>query len=64
MGNLLSDTFDEVWNSGVKELNKASWSENKKCKSCALFKDCGGGCYALAYVSQLNYDKRCILHEN
>lgn len=64
MGNLLSDTFDEVWNSGVKELNKASWSENKKCKSCALFKDCGGSCYALAYVSQLNYDKRCILHEN
>lgn len=62
MGNLLNNDFDEVWYSGVEELNHTNWSKNTKCKSCSLYKFCGGGCYALANVSNKDYDMRCSLH--
>ena len=38
MGNLLNNDFDEVWYSGVEELNHTNWSKNTKCKSCSLYK--------------------------
>lgn len=34
------------------------------CKEDELFNDCGGGCYAMAFVSKLEYDKRCMIHAN
>ncbi|WP_231233701.1 SPASM domain-containing protein [Streptococcus equi] len=64
MGNLISDDFETIWYSGVEQLNRRAWSSNDSCKNCKLFNDCGGGCYAMAFVSQLEYDKRCILHAN
>ena len=64
MGNMLTDDFEDIWNSGVDELNVTAWSKNEKCQSCILFEDCGGGCYALAYASGKEYDLRCSLHES
>lgn len=37
---------------------------DSKHKDCKLFNNCGGGCYAMAFVSKLEYDKRCIIHAN
>lgn len=62
MGNLINDDFSDVWYSGVEELNHTNWSKNSKCKSCSLYKYCGGGCYALASLSGKDYDMRCSLH--
>ena len=64
MGNLITDDFESVWNSGVDRLNRTAWSDDIKCKDCKLFNNCGGGCYAMAFVSKLEYDKRCIIHAN
>ncbi|QLB49875.1 radical SAM/SPASM domain-containing protein [Streptococcus sanguinis] len=64
MGNLITEDFEKVWYSGVDKLNRTAWSNDDKCKNCKLFNDCGGGCYAMAFASKLEYDKRCILHEN
>ncbi|HEO6754741.1 TPA: SPASM domain-containing protein [Streptococcus agalactiae] len=64
MGNLLTNDFELVWSSGVDRLNRTTWSNDTKCKNCKLFKDCGGGCYAMAFVSKREYDKRCIIHAN
>lgn len=61
LGNILYENFEKIWNSGVDNLNKLHWSTRKKCLSCSLYKDCGGGCYALAYVSNKDYDMRCTL---
>ena len=59
MRNLLNNDFDEVWSSGVEELKLTNWSKNTNCKSCSLYKFCGGGCYALVNVSNKDYDMRC-----
>ncbi len=58
MGNLITDDFELVWNSSVDRLNEAAGSDDSKCKDYKLFKDCGGGCYAMVFVLKREYDKR------
>ncbi|RBR28915.1 radical SAM/SPASM domain-containing protein [Enterococcus cecorum] len=61
MGNILTDDFDNIWASGVESLERLEWSKRKKCINCSQYKDCGGGCYALAYITNKDYDIRCSL---
>jgi len=61
MGNIFEQKIGDIWESGVDELKKLSWSDNKRCKICINYETCGGGCYANAYVHAQNYDPRCCL---
>lgn len=64
MGNLLKDSFEKVWNTGVDELNKVEWSKNELCIKCQMYPFCGGGCYAQAIVEGKDFDTRCTLHKS
>ncbi|MBD3350147.1 MAG: radical SAM protein [Candidatus Lokiarchaeota archaeon] len=44
VGNILTDSWDEIWNSDLfKSIRKHDFVE-EKCKKCELLEICGGGC--------------------
>lgn len=63
MGNIYAQPISEIWNNGVGALDRVAWSENLKCRKCEHYQNCGGGCYANAYVHYKNFDPRCCINE-
>lgn len=61
MGNILLDDFYDIWNNKIPELKKVKWSNNEKCMNCKSYEFCGGSCYAMAEISNVDYDERCEL---
>ncbi|MBN2588201.1 MAG: SPASM domain-containing protein, partial [Candidatus Fermentibacteraceae bacterium] len=43
-GNILTDTWDSIWNSRLmKSARDRTWVE-EECSSCVHYSLCGGGC--------------------
>lgn len=59
MGNVNNMSISEIWEKGKVELNNTIWTKNDICRDCTNLENCGGGCYANAYLHKQNYDPRC-----
>lgn len=44
MGNLLADDWNGIWNSELAVSLRERRYAAEKCRACALFAECGGGC--------------------
>jgi radical SAM protein with 4Fe4S-binding SPASM domain len=62
LGNINNMSISEIWRSGKDELNNTVWTKNTICRNCINLENCGGGCYANAYVHKKNYDPRCCIN--
>lgn len=64
LGNIYHDNINTIWLKGQSlPLSKTKWTNNKLCNKCKNYENCGGGCYANAYVNHTDYDVRCIIHD-
>ncbi len=64
LGNLYERNINDIWLDGPKLLLENScWTKNIECLSCKNYLKCGGGCYANAYITNKDYDVRCIVHD-
>lgn len=53
MGNILKNSFNEIWNSDcVRRFNEIRRNNKKKCKTCK-YKNCTTGCLAMNYSSDI-----------
>lgn len=58
MGNILENTYDEIWNSKqAQEFNTLRRSNKNKCKNCK-FKNCNTGCLAMNYSSEISLQEQ------
>ena len=44
VGNLLNDSWENIWNHPLCHSLRERQLAPEKCRSCALFTECGGGC--------------------
>jgi radical SAM protein with 4Fe4S-binding SPASM domain len=44
VGNMLSDSWDDIWNHKLSQSLRERAYVPEKCESCALLAECGGGC--------------------
>lgn len=55
IGNIFSNSIDEIWNNRImQELNNVSLL-NKECQDCEYLHACAGGCRGMAYLMKGSY---------
>ncbi|MEY8353903.1 radical SAM protein [Lachnospiraceae bacterium 54-53] len=63
MGNVRSQTLEEIWNSPIPDRYTVTQAKSEPCKSCEYLEKCGTGCFLFSYMAQkdaFSADPRCF----